>query len=338
MGVEKHWGDKYRRFSGKHMKGSYANYARARRDPLNKDPSWGESVLKKFSVACDAKGVSPSKLFSEMDIDGDRTVCRPELNRALGRIFPEFSENEFTAIFDFIDHDDSGSISIAEFVNLLNLGKGHKDLSVQKDALRYRNPLYKINRLAPAKPEGWDHINDAPSSGGLDQLAAQQQEKIFDRLGPTVSTNPSGMQLPKYHNFSGGSGLFTRRAWEKARQDDDPSVIPAPTLPDPGGMTPKPGWCWSTHTTFDSAATPQAVTPQVGTPQARSSRVGTPRVVTPLRLVTPSTGTPRRPASVVESERTPSGKLTSSRMTPRRGGTPRRYSDVGDGSCALRIC
>jgi hypothetical protein len=310
--VEKHWGEKYRRFSGKHMKGSYVNYAAARRDPLNKDPSWGESVLKKFSVACDAKGVSPSKIFSEMDVDGDRTVCRPELNRALSRIFPEFSENEFTAIFDFIDHDDSGSISITEFVSLLNMNKGYKDLSVQKHALRYRNPLHKINRLAPAKPEGWDHIEAPPSSCGLDQHAGQQLEKMLDRLGPNVTTR-SKIQLPRYHNFSGGSELFSRREWQKARKDDDPNVIPAPTLPDPGGMTPKPGWCWSTHTTFDSAATPRAVTPRVTTPQAgtpRSSRVGTPRSVMPLRVVTPSIGTPRRPASVVASERTPSRKLT----------------------------
>lgn len=268
------WANKYRRFSGKHMRGSYDIYARARRDPLNKDPSWGESVLKHFSLACDAKGLSAYKLFRQMDIDGDRTVSRPELNRLLATTFPEFSDFEFAAIFDCIDKDNSGEVSLDEFVHLLNIAKGKgKTLHVERQ-LRYRNPLYNVNRIAPAIVEGWDHLEEPPAAGGIANLARDRQQQIFGILEP--SAKPPGSRLSKYQHFSGGFDAFARQEWRKAKHEDGENESAVPSLPDPGGITPRPGWCWSTTPALDGAG-PRRKMSQGSAWTPRGSASSTPR-------------------------------------------------------------
>merc|ERR1719361_2298584 len=67
---ERGWEQKYKFFSGAHMKGNYRVFARARHDPFNKDPSWGHSVISNVSIACAKQGKNPEYLFKGIDLTG----------------------------------------------------------------------------------------------------------------------------------------------------------------------------------------------------------------------------------------------------------------------------
>jgi len=245
---EKSWGEKYRFFSGVHMRRNYPKFAEARHDPFNKDPSWGKAVLHRVSKACKKKDVSPESLFKGLDIDGDGNLNRPELKRVLTTLLPDISNPEITAIFDMIDQDKSGEVSIPELCGALNK-QGREASGPPEHANRWRNPIHRINRFPPGKIEGWDHLEGPCQTERLDRLCDRQTSEIMSRLGESLVTTPRAVQhqnkTPKYLYFGGGAGIgvdssrFRRREWEQQRSKT--GEVPKLTVPEVGTPT-RPGW------------------------------------------------------------------------------------------------
>lgn len=215
------WDKKYKYFSQESMKGTYKTFARAKHDPFNKDPSWGKSILAGVSENCDKKGLQPSDLFQNIDITGDGLLNRAEMKRVLVSVQPALSDLELAAIFDVIDNDNSGEVSINEFCEALDKGRqvGH---SADKTAARHRNPVHKIKRFPPAKVDGFDHIEPPLLyPHGDEQLCEDVQRSMMQRLWPLVVQSPRQdleKRVHRYQYFGGGADVSRFRRTYRAMQ------------------------------------------------------------------------------------------------------------------------
>lgn len=228
---EKDWETRYKFFSGRHMKGQYRVFARARHDPLNKDPMWGKAVIKKVASACDEQSIDAVDLFRDADFEGSGTLNRPEVRKVLTSILPNISDMEVTAIFDDIDQDHSGEVHVQEFSDALNVARRAKVSEATGE--RWRNPVHRIPRYPPATIEGWSHLADVPSDArtGMDYNGFVQAEaqKVFDRVAPHLRASPRALQHEtdefRYDTFFGGGHgrRFRRAAWD-AHEDDGRSL------------------------------------------------------------------------------------------------------------------
>jgi hypothetical protein len=249
MVEQKHWEHKYKFFSARHMERSYRLFTRARHDPFNKDPSWGKSIIHRLANACAAKSIKPESLFSGVDITGDGKLNRAEMKRIVCNVLPQLSDEELTAIFDVIDEDHSGEINVHEFCDVLRRGK---DFKVAEDtAHRWRNPIHRMKRFAPAQVEGWDHLEGDVKFKQCDKLCASMQSEMQSRLGETLVQSARGQKSvvaarPKYNCFNGG-GDGDRFRWQQFAKDRaiDPARL-TPRITDPGPF-PRPGWMYETE-------------------------------------------------------------------------------------------
>ncbi|CAJ1369097.1 unnamed protein product [Effrenium voratum] len=161
---ERQWEGKYKFFSELKMKVAYRTYARARHDPFNKDPAWGRSVLARFADYCTSNNIKFEDIFAQADLNSDQSLSRPEIKHALHRVLPSLSDQEVIAVFDVIDEDKSGAVSVQEFVAAMDMGKKAK---FTKEAVeRHRNPVHRIKRFPPASIDGWDHLKDVETVKG----------------------------------------------------------------------------------------------------------------------------------------------------------------------------
>lgn len=221
---EHDWQHRYKFFSGRHMKANFRVYARARHDPFNKDVNWGASIIKKVSDNLAVQGKDATHLFSDFHQSADAALSRPELRKALNSLLPTLSDMEVSAMFDYIDDDKSGQVSAKELTEAIEVGR---HIEVPADAgERWRNPVWRITRYPPAKPEGWDHLD--PTSGRehvhLDKVCEDETQKIMNRLGEMLKSSPRALrhepQAAKYDNFAGGgdSARFRKQAWNCGHQ------------------------------------------------------------------------------------------------------------------------
>jgi len=225
------------------------------------------------------KDVSPESLFKGLDIDGDGNLNRPELKRVLTTLLPDISNPEITAIFDMIDQDKSGEVSIPELCGALNK-QGREASGPPEHANRWRNPIHRINRFPPGKIEGWDHLEGPCQTERLDRLCDRQTSEIMSRLGESLVTTPRAVQhqnkTPKYLYFGGGAGIgvdssrFRRREWEQQRSKT--GEVPKLTVPEVGTPT-RPGWLCEPGSSLVSKG---LVAPSV----ASSARLGLPYIIT----------------------------------------------------------
>lgn len=249
---QKHWEQKYKFFSARHMERSYRLFTKARHDPFNKDPSWGKSIINRVAEACSTKHITPESLFSGLDITGDGNLNRPEMKRVVCSVLPALSDEELTAIFDTIDEDKSGEVNVNEFCDIIKRGKNLK--ATGETANRWRNPIHRIKRFAPAQVEGWDHLEGDVKFRQFEKLCDSMQGEMQGRLGETLVQSARGRKekslvqnRPKYDIFSGGGDgdRFRRARWAKDKRDNDPVRL-TPRIKDPGPF-PRPGWMYQTE-------------------------------------------------------------------------------------------
>eukprot|EP00933_Yihiella_yeosuensis_P040959 TRINITY_DN35387_c0_g1_i1.p1 TRINITY_DN35387_c0_g1~~TRINITY_DN35387_c0_g1_i1.p1 ORF type:complete len:519 (+),score=83.67 TRINITY_DN35387_c0_g1_i1:62-1618(+) len=258
--AEKKWGQKYKFFSELKMKGTYRTYARARHDPFNKDPSWGIWVLSNIAKHCKKKGIMIESLFQNADLTGDSSLSRAELKRALVPIMPKLSDMEMTAIFDVIDVDKSGDVTIEEFYEAVNKCKD-KSVPAEK-AERWRNPIHRFKRLPPGIMEGWDHLKDEVKIKAtraqmepdipLQEFCDKETNHVMKRLSKLLAQNSKALKhehdLSKHYYFGGGADT-NRFRWQehgRAKQGSAEAAyleaITQNTVPDPGGVDVRPGF------------------------------------------------------------------------------------------------
>jgi len=243
------WEQKYKFFSGRHMERSYRLYTRARHDPFNKDPSWGKSIIHRFANACADQNVTPESLFHGVDVTGDGNLNRPEMKRVVVSVLPTLSDEELTAIFDTIDADKSGEVNVQEFCEVVRRGKKFK--TSEDTAQRWRNPIYRIKRLAPATVEGWDHLEGDVKFKVFDKLCDSMQGEMQSRMGDTLAKTARGGESvissrPKHAWFTGGADgdRFYKHQWAKDKVQDPMKLTPR--IRDPGAH-PRPGWMYETE-------------------------------------------------------------------------------------------
>jgi len=253
-GEQRKWEQKYKFFSNRAVEKSYKIFARARHDPFNKDPSWGKSILTKVGHACDSRGIAPEELFLGVDITGDGNLNRPEMKKVILSVLPSMSDQELVAIFDTIDEDKSGEVNVDEFLSCLKSSVSH---GVSQEATKWRNPVHRTKRFAPATIEGWDHLQDPPQYKRLEHLVTNTQQGMQDRLThPLAMSSPAGgkeqREPSKYLFFVGGADAdrFRHQKWMKdAKHHETNGTKEAFTrcrLTDPGPI-PKPGWMYNSE-------------------------------------------------------------------------------------------
>eukprot|EP00929_Paragymnodinium_shiwhaense_P024416 TRINITY_DN15027_c0_g1_i1.p1 TRINITY_DN15027_c0_g1~~TRINITY_DN15027_c0_g1_i1.p1 ORF type:complete len:470 (+),score=95.10 TRINITY_DN15027_c0_g1_i1:68-1477(+) len=243
--LESTWRNKYKFFSGKHMTGTGFNvYARARKDPFNKDPSWGRSIVRRVANEIEEKGMTPNSLFESIDVSGDGALDRAEMRLALTSVLPSLSDMEAAAIFDTIDEDGGGEVSIKEFVEATEKAKAGGPIN-PKAADRWRNPIHRILRMGPARIDGWDHLEEEPAKKNQREFTTSQQQEVMGRLQNVLLSSPRALKhqapVTKYYNFGGGAdeSRFRRSEWNRSRSTAEAQQS---ELPDPGGPELRPGW------------------------------------------------------------------------------------------------
>lgn len=256
---QRNWDQKYKFFSGNHMKQGYRTFAKARHDPFNKDPAWGRSIMQKIGAACQSKG-GPESMFRTADATGDGTLNRAELKRALLATLPTLSDLEITSIFNIVDEDRSDEVSVAEFCDAMRKACSGTPVAPEVSK-RWRNPVHRVTRLTPATIEGWDHISGPPRYAREADLCDDMINGITARLrdapiasargapGAREAEAASGQELvSKHHYFGGGHDhrRFRRQEWNQARANGfstprGKAIVPIANFPDPGPDV-RPGW------------------------------------------------------------------------------------------------
>lgn len=228
---EKKWAVKYQFFSGGHMKASYRTFAKARHDPFNKDPSWGDGVIKRVADAYTKQGVvDPMEMFKGLEISSDGKLSRPILKKVLISVLPDLSDFEVATIFDALGtiSGDKNEVSVREFCEALQSGRMAKPGCTKSSGRRWRNPLHRFKRYPPARVEGWDHLDGASKQERFDELCDREQQAMAERL-ESVLQSPSPRatftgrpNTSKYQYFSGGGDVdrFARRTWRSEKSED----------------------------------------------------------------------------------------------------------------------
>lgn len=264
----KEWETKYHFFSGKHMKHNFRLHVNAMHDPFNKQPDWGKSILQRVAHAATSKGLAPEDLFRGVDFYGDGGLDRAEMRKVVLSVLPTLSDQELTAIFDYIDEDKTGEVDIEEFSAAIREGVNAAPVDA-KLSHKWRNPIRRINRIPPASIEGWDHLRSPPEHKSLSRLCDVQCREVMKRLSGTLGSTdrrqqgrPGSSSAPPkgYQYFAGGldtSGRFC------AKYSDRRSVT---DIPDPGPFV-KPGWHWEVHNSLSASTQMAPLVP--GTPRTQ---------------------------------------------------------------------
>jgi len=260
---QKQWEQKYKFFSARHMERSYRLFTRARHDPFNKDPSWGQSIIHRVAASCTKRNVAPETLFTGITncdtSSGNGNLNRNEIKKVVCGALPDLSDEEVTAIFDTIDADKSGDVNIREFCEVVRRGR---DMKVNEDHThRWRNPIHRIRRFAPAQVEGWDHLEGDTKFLQIDKVCDTVQSDMQSRLGQTLGETARGSKKAmasrsRHAWFSGGADCerFRRQQYAKDMAQDPEKA--AARITDPGPF-PKPGWWTDLHgARFDRLRTP----------------------------------------------------------------------------------
>jgi len=239
--AQKGWEKKYAFFSGSHMRGNYRTFARARHDPFNKDPSWGQSILQKIGRECAKKGTSVEKVFQAADVSGDGILNRAEVKKALLSNIPTLSDMELAAIFNIVDENNDNEVSSTEFVGTVSKACAGKPISSEANHA-WRNPVHRVRRFYPANAEVRTHLEGSAAFNKETDLVDSLAGEMAERLSPQTSRSrePSLVQsLPKYHFFNGGADAdrFMRKDWVRGRSANTAGS----SVPDPGPDV-KPGW------------------------------------------------------------------------------------------------
>lgn len=277
------WHKRYKFYSGQHMKGCYRTFARARHDPFNKNYTWGISIIKKVANEMAQEGQTAKQLFENVNCTGAAMLGRPEVTKALSAVLPVLSEMEVTAMFDHIDQDRSGLVSIQELESALESGKACDIPEGSEHA--WRNPIHHIVRYPPARPEGWDHLDHTSKGGSRNNYEKQceiETKNVMERLASTLKASPRSVEHhhfggDAYDTFGGGacSGRFRRHGWTQ-KIADGKEGLSAPQFKDPG-IDLRPGFlCDSVGRSTLVAKGFSALTPRVGR-TARASVVKAPQ-------------------------------------------------------------
>eukprot|EP00927_Polykrikos_kofoidii_P074358 TRINITY_DN70340_c0_g1_i1.p1 TRINITY_DN70340_c0_g1~~TRINITY_DN70340_c0_g1_i1.p1 ORF type:complete len:302 (-),score=21.19 TRINITY_DN70340_c0_g1_i1:51-905(-) len=256
---EWHWEQKYKFFSDRQMKHTYRVFTRAKHDPFNKNPSWGKRVIARIAQAYAQKGsTAMDNLLNDSSKNGNLT--RPEVTQLLCGVIPELSDNEATAIFDAIDVNHRGVVSVARLREIFKQDRSAASVDTRGASSRGRNPVHRIHRFPPARPDGWDHLSTPSSSRKFDDVCSQRRDEIIGRLeGKRASSARAAVKehSSRYKYFGGGgdSARMERLAWTRGSKT---SVGRDSPLPDPGPDL-RPGWlCDRTgHAALQALATPR---------------------------------------------------------------------------------
>jgi len=262
--AQRSWDQKYKFFSSAHMQDQFKVFARARHDPFNKDPCWSQSIISQVSQTCVIKGVEPEEMLRSTQAASDH-LDRAEMKRVLCSVVPNMSDIEITAIFDFLDTEHSGEVNAKEFCKAIRQGKISGPVS-QKKADRWRNPVFRVNRMSPARIEGWDHLEGEPCVAPIEKVCESETRELMARLGGELISRLQTVKhdsTPKYRYFAGGVGIgastdrFRKEAWRQVREKTP--EVPLLPIPDPG-FDVKPGWLCDTEgqLTVRSLATPRS--------------------------------------------------------------------------------
>jgi len=230
---EKRWQERYRFFSGAHMKVKFRTYAMARHDPFNKDPSWGKAVMHNIRKAAEEKKMDLAQLFRVSDLSGDGKLDRPEMRKVLLGVLPSLSDMEIAAVFDKVDENKDGGVSVQEFISAVS---SSAPISKETEE-RWRNPINNIPRISPAVQEGWDHLSgkNATMPGRPSDLGASQMVKrLQEASSPRSMRHEMLDQVPKHKYFGGGNdtGRFRREQLKQASprrplfEDPGPDIRP----------------------------------------------------------------------------------------------------------------
>jgi len=243
---EQRWNTKYAFFSGAHMRnGASRKFAHARRDPFNKDPSWGNAILKQIALSFAKKGIAIEQLLRDHGVRGEGNINRIEMKRVFLGVVPTLSDLELGAVLDAIDEDKSGNVSIADFRT--RLSKSKCSTLTKDDEKRWRNPIHRVNRMPPARVEGsavFTVGQPCECTDRLDLLGIRQTRLSFERLSDQLTNTPQSLrsgivdEMPQYEYFTGGADAtrFRRNAWmqeagDKSRRATAPRQY---TFSDPG--------------------------------------------------------------------------------------------------------
>jgi len=166
----------------------------------------------KMSQIHEKTSLKSRDLFTRCELAGDVVLDRAELRRVFCTVQPALSDIEVKAIFDTIDGNRSGQISVHEFRAALEQA-GH-----QPAKQRHQIPGHCIRKLPPANIEGFELVSGYPEYAGLADLCEKQQEGIMRRTTGLLQNRASfqietGERIPKYRYFSevGDSTRFRRR-------------------------------------------------------------------------------------------------------------------------------
>eukprot|EP00930_Biecheleria_cincta_P055664 TRINITY_DN41963_c0_g1_i1.p1 TRINITY_DN41963_c0_g1~~TRINITY_DN41963_c0_g1_i1.p1 ORF type:complete len:299 (-),score=53.86 TRINITY_DN41963_c0_g1_i1:16-876(-) len=239
----KEWEKRYQFFSSTHMKRQFRAFTDARHDPFNKDPSWCKAMLNDLGKSMAKQGLKPTDFFHKFDTKGDGLLDRQQMKQALHEVLPGFSDPEFFRIFDAIDTNMDGLVGISE----LSAAVEQKREFSQDSMERWRNPIHRVSRLPPARPEGWEHL--VGSASEEHDAHALRKSQCLKRLAanipsgsPRALRNEIGNLYTKYNFFNGGNddARFRRLAWREEKREK--ASLPTLSLPDPGDVSPRPGF------------------------------------------------------------------------------------------------
>jgi len=185
---------KYLFFSGTHMRRIYKQFAHAKHDPFNKSPDWSRSIFQRLSAAFEEKGISPDEILNKTDVDRDGELNRGEMKKVVLEIMPTMSDGELTAIYDAVDTDNTGEVSIRKFCSAMQK-EASANIVPQEAAVRYRNPVFRTHRFAPAVIDGWDHELDKPLRDlRLDKICETERDSILLRLAEEFQDRGFGVE------------------------------------------------------------------------------------------------------------------------------------------------
>jgi len=90
------------------------------------------SKLTNFNAALKSTGKTLQQVFKDHDIDGDNQITMNEFKRMVNALKINLTPTEFLALFDELDENKSGGVSIQEFLAKVQLESDKADKAVQQ--------------------------------------------------------------------------------------------------------------------------------------------------------------------------------------------------------------
>eukprot|EP00438_Fugacium_kawagutii_P019689 Skav225753 [mRNA] locus=scaffold28:142712:149696:- [translate_table: standard] len=172
---------------------------------------------------------------------GAAESCRGCRDRAAARVLPSLSDQEVITIFDVIDEDNSGAVSVQEFLHALESGRSAK--------------THRMKRFPPACLDGWEHLKDVHTVQGTRyekvgtgrsfvDMCEKETSQCLERLSQTLVHTPralrSQLHTPRHHYFGGGAD--SARFHKYGKMEVTGIAPPQVEVPDPGGPELRPGY------------------------------------------------------------------------------------------------